>query len=64
MNDDLDDASPGALLLILIVLVLAAKACDKPVGEENAEMSDGTASAQVTCSACGGTGQDDTPPGK
>ena len=30
----------------------------------NEKLSSGTPSAQVPCSACGGTGQDDPPPGK
>ena len=30
----------------------------------NEKLSGGTPSAQVPCSACGGTGQDDPPPGK
>ena len=30
----------------------------------NAKLSGGTPSAEVPCSACGGTGQDDPPPGK
>ena len=41
-----------------------AWAVDVQPGTPNEKLSGGTPSVQVPCSDCGGTGQDDPPPGK